>query len=150
MRFVTTLGPVAMAACMALGAGVTIAQAAPEKTTVQLSGSNEAPPTTSKGEGTAKITFNPSTRILTWTVNFSGLSTTPTMAHFHGPAAAGKNAGVQIWISKKGAAVKSPLKGRKKITAAQAKELQAGDWYVNVHTKKHPAGAIRGQVSLSK
>ncbi|MBS4032130.1 MAG: CHRD domain-containing protein [Clostridiales bacterium] len=29
-------------------------------------------------------------------------------------------------------------------------QMQAGNTYVNVHTKRHPAGEIRGQISHSK
>ena len=68
------------------------------------------------------------------------------MAHFHGPAPAGKNAGVQIWISKRGTPPTSPITGSVTLTTAQATMLMAGDFYINVHSKDHPAGEIRGQV----
>jgi len=32
----------------------------------------------------------------------------------------------------------------------QAQQFMAGDWYVNVHTKEHPGGEIRGQVMPPK
>ena len=32
------------------------------------------------------------------------------------------------------------------MTDAQIKELEAGKWYVNVHTAANPGGEIRGQV----
>ena len=104
------------------------------------------PPVTTTGSGTAKLTYDPSTRLLTWNVAYRSLSGPATMAHFHGPAPAGKNAGVLIWISKMGSPVTSPIKGSATLTAAQAKQFEAGDWYVNVHTKLHPSGEIRGQV----
>jgi hypothetical protein len=68
------------------------------------------------------------------------------MAHFHGPAPAGKNAGVEIWISKKGQAATSPLVGQATLTDAEAADLVAGNLYINVHTAKNPNGEIRGQV----
>ena len=68
------------------------------------------------------------------------------MAHFHGPAAAGKNGPVTIWLSKKGAVAASPIKGSATLTADQAKQFtQRG----LVHQHSHggnPAGEIRGQV----
>ena len=94
--------------------------------------------------------MTPRTRLLTWTVTDSGLSSAATMAHFHGPAPAGKNADVQIWISKRGAPATGPIKGQATLTPAQAQQLLAGDWYINVHTSDHPAGEIRGQVILPK
>lgn len=150
MRSVRTWAAVATLGCMAWAATAVMAQAKPMSMTVQLSGANEVPPVTTKGGGTAKLSYNPTTRKVTWSVTYSGLGSHATMAHFHGPAPAGKNAGVQIWLSKKGGPISSPIKGQAKLTPAQAKQFMAGDWYVNVHTKKHPAGAIRGQVTPPK
>jgi hypothetical protein len=72
------------------------------------------------------------------------------MAHFHGPAEPGKNAGVLIWLTKQGSPVESPIKGEATLTPEQAQQLMAGEWYVNVHTQAHAAGEIRGQVVLPK
>ncbi len=121
-------------------------QAAPTSFTVALSGASQVPPVQTAGTGTANLTYDPSTRVLTWSITYSGLSSAATMAHFHGPAAAGKNAGVQLWISKKGAAPSSPITGQATLTPDQATMLTAGELYINVHTKDHPAGEIRGQV----
>ncbi len=133
-------------ACLAWVAPVSVTQAAPLSFTVQLTGSQQVPPVTTPGMGTADLTYDPSTRLLTWTVTYSGLSSTVTMAHFHGPAPAGKNARVQIWISKHGMPATSPIKGQAKLSTAQAKQFMAGDWYINIHTESNPAGELRGQV----
>lgn len=123
-----------------------VTQAAPVSFTVQLAGTQQVPPVTTPGAGTADLSYDPSTRVLTWTVTYTGLSSAVTMAHFHGPAPAGKNAGVQIWISKQGTPPTSPIKGHATLSPSQARQLMAGDWYINVHTADHPAGEIRGQV----
>ena len=62
--------------------------------------------------------------------------------HFHGPAEAGKNAGVVLPI----APAKSRMEGSATLTDAQAADLAAGKWYVNVHTAANKDGEIRGQV----
>lgn len=131
---------------LASAGAIGVARAAPIKMTVPLTGAEQVPPVQTSGTGTATILYNPDTRVLSWSVTFSGLSGPPTMAHFHGPAAAGKNANVKVWISKKGEPVTSPMTGEAKLSEADAKEFMAGDWYVNVHTPDHPAGEIRGQV----
>jgi hypothetical protein len=132
------------------GLSAAAARAAPATFTVPLSGAQQAPPVQTAGAGTATLTYDPDTRHLTWSVTYGGLSGDATMAHFHGPAAAGKNAGVLIWISKKGEAMTSPTTGDVTLTPEQAQQFMAGDWYINVHTKDHPGGEIRGQVMPPK
>jgi hypothetical protein len=125
------------------------AQAAPESFTVPLSGAQQVPAVQTSGSGTADVTFDPSTRVVTWTITYSGLSSPATMAHFHN-GAEGKNGPVAVWLSKKGTPPESPFKGEATLTPDQAKQFAAGDWYINVHTKDHPAGEIRGQVMPPK
>lgn len=72
------------------------------------------------------------------------------MAHFHGPAAEGKNAKVQVWLAQQGSPVENPVTGKVKLTTAQAKEFMDGQWYINLHTMAHPGGEIRGQVTPPK
>ncbi len=119
--------------------------AAPQSFQVQLSGAQQVPAVQTDGMATADLTYDPDTRELTWSLNYSGLSSDVTMAHFH-DAPAGKNGKPMIWLTKRGKAVTNPIKGHAHLTTAQAKEFLAGDWYINVHTKDHPAGEIRGQV----
>jgi CHRD domain len=121
-------------------------QAAPMKFKADLKGSSEVPPTTSSGTGNFTASYDPATKMLTWEGNFSGLTGPATAAHFHGPAEAGKNAGVAVWISEKGQPLTSPFKGSATLTDAQAADLEKGMLYVNVHTAANPGGEIRGQV----
>ena len=109
----------------------------------QLSGAQEVPPVATSGAGTADTTFDKSTNVLTWTVTYSGLSGPVTAGHFHGPAMPGANAGVVVPFT---GDLSSPIRGKATLTAAQAADLTAGRWYVNLHTAKHPGGEIRGQI----
>ncbi|MGV8805786.1 MAG: CHRD domain-containing protein [Polaromonas sp.] len=109
----------------------------------QMRASSEVPPNASQGSGMVDAVFDKNTNQLRWKASYSGLSGPATMAHFHGPAAAGVNAGVVVpWPSP----VTSPLEGSATLTAAQAADLMAGRWYANVHTAAHPGGEIRGQM----
>ncbi|HUZ74290.1 MAG TPA: CHRD domain-containing protein [Stellaceae bacterium] len=138
-------GVFALAAFAWMGSA-TLAQAATMSFAVPLSGAAQVPPVTTAGTGTADLTYDPATRVVTWSVTYSGLSGPATMAHFHGPAAAGKNAPVEVWLTHKGEKVTSPIKGTATLSPAEAKQFMAGDLYINVHTKAHPGGEIRGQV----
>jgi hypothetical protein len=127
-----------------------LASAAPVSFQVKLDGAQQVPPVQTNGSGTADLTYDSATHVLTWNVEFGGLSGPATMAHFHGPAPAGKNAGVLIWMSEKGKMdpVPSPLKGQATLTEAEAADLAAGNLYINIHTAAHKDGEIRGQVIL--
>src|ERR1700724_2022186 len=97
----------------------------------------------SKATGTAEVTFDTATKTLSWTINFDALTGPSTMAHFHGPAAPGANAGVALMIATNPT---SPAKGTATLTDAQADDLQGGRWYINIHTDANRGGEIRGQV----
>jgi hypothetical protein len=134
-----------MLATLALGA--TVAGAGPvfaEQMKANLDGKSEVPPNTSTASGTADIDFDAASKKLTWKLTYSGLSGPATAAHFHGPADAGKNAGVAVAIPN---ASSSPAEGSATLTDAQAADLAAGRYYVNVHTAANPGGEIRGQVT---
>ena len=137
--------PTIYAACLLtaglLAAGPVLAETV--NYTATLKGASETPPNTSQGTGTLKATYDTATKMLDWTADYSGLTGEATMAHFHGPAPAGKSAGVMVPIK---GSVASPIKGSAPLTAAQAKALMDGDMYFNVHTKANPGGEIRGQL----
>jgi hypothetical protein len=130
---------------VALAGWAVAAQAASESFKVALTGAQQVPPVETSGQGTANLTYDPATRVLTWDITYSGMSTA-TMAHFHGPAAAGANGPPTVWLSHKGSPADSPIKGEVTLTPEQAAQFTAGQWYINVHTSAHPAGEIRGQV----
>jgi hypothetical protein len=109
-----------------------------------LDGKAQVPPNTSAATGTADIDYDPASKKLSWKLNYSGLSGPATAAHFHGPAEAGKNAGVAVAIPN---ATSSPAEGSATLTDAQAADLVAGKYYINIHTAANPGGEIRGQVT---
>jgi hypothetical protein len=117
-----------------------------EKFTATLDGGQQSPPVTTKGKGTATLTFDTAKKKLSWNVKYSGLSGPATAAHIHGPAAMGENAGPVIPFKK----LKSPIKGSETLTDAQAADLEAGKYYVNVHTAANKDGEIRGQIEAAK
>ena len=137
-----------MFATLVIGAAVGFAGPAfADKTTVKLNGASEVPPTTSTGTGSADVDYDPASKKLSWKLTYSGLTGPATAAHFHGPADAGANAGVEVAIPN---ATSSPAEGSATLTDAQAADLTAGKLYINVHTAANPKGEIRGQVMMKK
>ena len=131
-------------ATLAFAASVALAGPAfADKYKAALDAKSEVPPNASTATGTADIDYDPATKKLSWKVTYSGLSGPPTAAHFHGPAAPGQNAGVALLI---GNNPTSPAKGTATLTDAQAADLAAGRWYINIHTAANRGGEIRGQV----
>jgi hypothetical protein len=130
----------ALSALLASG----VARSEEVKMKADLKASAEVPPNDSKGTGNAAVTYDTAAKKLSWTVTYSGLSGPATAAHFHGPAEAGKNAGVAVPIPNQAT---SPVTGSATLTDAQAADLMGGKYYVNVHTAANPGGEIRGQVT---
>ena len=122
------------------------AQAEPISFKVPLSGGQEAPPVFPAGAGTADLTYDSATRVLTWTVTYRALSSPVTMAQFHGPAQPGKNAPSVLSLVKPGSSMENPINGQATLSADQAKPFAGGEWYVNIATQDHPGGEIRGQI----
>ncbi|WP_050631164.1 CHRD domain-containing protein [Bradyrhizobium viridifuturi] len=132
-------------ATLTLGAAIAFAgPALAEKLHAKLDAKSEVPANTSAGTGTADIDYDAATKKLSWKLTYSGLTGPATAAHFHGPAEAGKNSGVAVAIPN---ATSSPVEGSATLTDAQAADLLAGKYYVNVHTAANPGGEIRGQVT---
>ena len=111
-----------------------------------LTGSAEVPPNNSPATGTLDATLDKDTRELSWKATYIGLTGPATMAHFHGPAMPGANAGVVVPFKN----AVSPLEGKATLTPEQVNDLLAGKWYANIHTAQHPGGEIRGQMMLKQ
>lgn len=108
----------------------------------QLSGKNESPSNDSPGTGSVDMRYDTETRELAWTIEYKDLTGPSIGAHIHGAAPPGTNAGVLIPFK----SPKSPITGSITLTETQAKSLEDGKLYVNIHSEKHPGGELRGQV----
>ena len=115
--------------------------------TALMTGFQQVPPNGSPGIGMASGNYDAGTGQLSWDIAWVGLLAPETAMHFHGPAPAGVNAGVQVDIAGISGLV-SPSIGSAIISAAQATDLQSNLWYINLHTTAFPGGEIRGQVMV--
>ena len=130
-------------ACTAVLAIASTSMAANVNLKADLKAASEVPPTDSKGTGSVTATYDTASKKLSWKGSVSGLSDPATAAHFHS-GEVGKNGGVAVPIA---GADKGAFEGSATLTDAQAEELMAGKWYVNVHTAANKGGEIRGQVT---
>lgn len=108
----------------------------------------ETPPILdSNAQGVAFLTIDIATRELCYSISYSALLGTETVAHFHGPAAPGQSAGAIFDISPNPSPLGSPKSGCVgPLSLTQLGELTSGLWYINIHSDVHGGGEIRGQV----
>lgn len=129
----------------------------------QLSGAEETPSVTTDASGEATFETEDDGKKLHYVLKVENLKDV-TMAHIH-MAAAGKNGPVVVWLYPSQPPEKliegvsngkiaegtitasnltGPLEG--KTMSDLLAKMSAGDLYVNVHTKQHGGGEIRGQL----
>lgn len=121
------------------------------RTGLPLGPDQEVPATSSTATGSADVSYNPGSRMLVYTVNWTGLTGEPTMAHIHGPAARGENAGPKHDLSNllvkaaTGSFTDSVMVGND----IKEDSLLLGHYYFNIHTAANPGGEIRGQIEIN-
>jgi hypothetical protein len=124
-----------------------VAAAAPARAEVvnlkaSMNAASEVPANSSKGTGTLTATYDTTSKNLSWKGSYADLTGPATAAHFHA-GEPGKSGPVAVPIAPN----TSPFEGSATLTDAQAADLLAGKWYVNVHTAENKGGEIRGQVT---
>jgi len=142
LAIAAVIGTVGLAACtqqQASTAAATVTYKA------HLTAKDEVPPNASAGTGDGTFVFNPATKELTWDVKFSGLGGPAIASHIHGPGAPGVNADVAIRFETPNAPA-GEIKGSTFLVTDQVSDLQAGKYYVNIHTAANKGGEIRGQL----
>lgn len=115
------------------------------------SGTQEVPARTTTATGTITGTYDKDKNLLTYTVNWTGLTGgNPTAAHFHGAADPGVNAPVIVTFANFPATASGTYSGTATLTDAQETDFTNGLWYYNIHNATFPGGEIRGQVFLTQ
>jgi CHRD domain len=130
------------------------ALAATTKLRATMNGKSETPKSNSKATGTATFTIASNGKSIKYTVNAKRLTGGAQAIHVHF-GKPGKAGPVILPICLKPCSLpKSGTLTSKtfakapgvKNFAAAVKAMKAGSTYVNIHTKKHPAGELRGQI----
>ncbi len=118
---------------------------APHVFRVLLDGSQEVPPVVTAGTGTVTVTLDDVTGAVNLMGQFSGLTSTATMAHIHGPAPVGMEAGIILGLTETGG-TSGTVSGSGVFSSTEIADLLAGLHYVNVHSMNFIGGEIRGQI----
>ena len=134
--------------------GITVS----ERFTATLSGASVRPtPIVTTATGTAQFTYVADLKTLFYRIDLAGIDSV-TLAHIHAPADTAGNAGVALNLytgPTKGPGFTGTLAqgvgGDLGAPAGMTLDsllvvLRNGNAYVNVHTRAHPAGEIRGQL----
>jgi hypothetical protein len=113
------------------------------KFNVTLNSAMEVPTNTSTATGSFVGTYNKTTKIISYTINFNGV--TPTAWHIH-KGAVGVSGGV---IFNLGTTFSNAYSATTvALTTEQETDLMAGNYYINIHSVSKPGGEIRGQLIL--
>lgn len=110
----------------------------------------QTPKPVSDTQGVALMTLDTRDRMLCYSISYFPPIDDEILAHFHGPASAGQNAGILFDISPEPPGP-SPLGSPKTgcvgpLSGKQVSDLKKGLFYINVHSTTFPDGEIRGQV----
>jgi hypothetical protein len=108
----------------------------------KLTGKVEVPKGSPTGHGIVNLTLNAAKGTVCWT--FAGIAgiDKPTAAHIH-KAPPGKAGPIVVPLGGAYKAKDCTTAAKKLVDAIEA---SPNAYYVNVHTAKYPAGAIRGQL----
>jgi hypothetical protein len=114
-------------------------------------GTQMVPSVTGNGSATMTGTYDPNTRVLTYTTNWTGLSGAPTSGGFYSGAAGANGSLVgSSWTMGTGLGTNGTFSGTTTLTAEQASQLTSGNWYYTLGTAGHSTGEVRGQITATQ
>lgn len=138
----------------------TQAQAQTYTFTAALHGGNEIPAVSTGAAGTATVTLNATTGVLTYRVDVYNMPVGTTAGHFHvgAPGVAGPTVinftiptGISNDFAISGTATSADLSPRAAQGIGSWEDFQQalllGNMYINVHSTNNAGGEIRGQVT---
>jgi hypothetical protein len=121
------------------------------KTGLGLSGAQEVPANPTQARGIMAVSYNKNLKVLTFNIDYTGLTGAPIGSHIHGTAPEGVNAPIKFdftqFIPK---TTSGNVQRAVYVDGITIKEdsLLAGYYYINIHTPMYPGGEIRGQIYL--
>ena len=95
------------------------------------------------GKGTATLSLDTATKMLSWSITYSGLAKPPVMAGFLAPAVKPADTADMVPMTLPTNAT-SPIAGSTKLTDEQVTGVETGNWILMLGTEEAPE--IGGQV----
>lgn len=132
-----------------------------EKKDIPLTGAQETPANASPALGSMDVAYSKETRILSYTVRWSGLTDSVSLMHIHGLGPTGFTAGiVQNIVHTSNSIFPQKTLGKYTFTktgsisgvlladgvVVKENDILNGMYYMNIHTPVFPGGEIRGQI----
>jgi hypothetical protein len=105
-----------------------------------MTGAQEVPPVTTAAKGSLQVVLSADQHSLACEGEFNGMMA--TAAHIH-RGAVGVNGPIVQPLTWTGPTLKCDSAD---VSSGDLADLNAGNWYVNVHSAAYPAGEIRGQL----
>ena len=102
-------------------------------------------------KGKMDITYNKKTKVLTYSLSWSGLTGNIIGSHIHGTAPRGVNAGIKHDFTALIPKTTSGTFSNSVVVdevAIKEDSLLLGYYYINIHTPMNPGGEIRGQIEF--
>lgn len=141
-KILTAAGVAAAALAVAIAAGAAT-NAGTTKLEAKLRGANERPQAPASNRGKTEIRLTPATGRVCWETTIAKIDGKPNASHIHkGRQGVAGNVVIPL-----GAGYKR--QGCTTVSKALVRAIlrSPGAYYVNVHNAKHPAGAMRGQLT---
>lgn len=118
---------------------------------VVLNGATEVPAVATNGSGTATLSYDPATRVITYQINWTlgNVQSTTTDMHFHGADNGSATISSPVVIPIVGFTTNytGSLSGSTRmLTDIEVGQLLAAKWYLNIHSSAFPTGEIRGNI----
>jgi hypothetical protein len=114
------------------------------------SGSQMVPSVTGTGAATMNGTYDPNTRMMTYTTNWNGMTGAPTSGGFYtGASGSAGTAFGTPWTMGTGWTGTGTTSGSTTLTADQATQLMNGNMYYSMGTATNASGEVRGQMTAT-
>lgn len=132
-------------ATSSVGSNANLGGARGETFTTMMTGMAEIPPGDPNGSGVAMITLDLDNNQVAYQITVSGIQLPATAAHIH-KGAPGVEGPVVVPLGAPGS--NGSASGVVNADPAILRDIEAnpGNYYVNVHNKPYPGGAVRGQL----